>query len=218
MCTRAPSPDARGLASASPGGEARSSERGGCHDCAAAALAQVLAAGGYLQAQMRGSAGLYVALDLVLPGEHPAAQHGAINTQRVAHRVEAEGVTALRGAHNPSLGIDKQQPFASISGQNALLIDVYGVGQQGEHQALLTGQAMPPGDIVVLGREDLVQADETFDGQVGAQLETFRHMQRPPELASVGARPSGSLTDSRRLRRDRVHSPLLTIGSRGWFP
>jgi len=147
---------------------------------------------------MRGSAGLNVALDLVLPGQHPAAQHRAIDPQRVADRVEAEGVAALRGAHDPSLGIDKQQPFAGISRQNALLIDVDRVGQQREHQALLTGQAMASRNIIVLRREDLVQADETLDGQIGTQLEAFRHKQRPSELASMGARPIGSPADSRR--------------------
>jgi len=167
---------------------------------------------------MWGSTGLDVALDLVLPGEHPAAEHDAIDSQRVAHCVEAECVAALRGAHDPSLSVYKEQPFAGISRKNSLLIDVDRVGQQGEHQALLAGQAMAAGDVIILRREDLVQADETLDGQVGTQLEAFRHVQRLSELVSVGARPSGSLTDSRRARRDRVHSPLLTIGMACWFP
>ena len=83
-------------------------------------------------------------------------------------------------AADPSRRVDKEQALARIPRQHALLIDVNRVGQQREHQALFTGQAMAAGDVVVLARENLVQADEAFDRDFRTLLKPFRHLPNLP--------------------------------------
>ena len=140
---------------------------GGCRYLGAAAtttLAQMLVARCDLEPQMgRRSGRLDIAMQLMLPGQHPAPQHVRVDPKRVAYGVETECV-AIRGPRRyPSLGVDKEQALARIPRQHALLIDVNRVGQQREHQALFAGQAMATGNVKVLTGENLVQADEAFD-------------------------------------------------------
>ena len=157
---------------------------GGCRYLGAAAtttLAQMLVARCDLEPQMgRGVLRIEIAPQFIFPRPHPTPQHAGVDPQRVAHGVEGECVMAFRAARDPSLGVDKKHAFAGISRCDALLIDVNRVGQQREHQALLTGQAMAAGNIEVLARQNLIQADETFDRGIGAQLKAFRHRQNSP--------------------------------------
>src|SRR5277367_394561 len=147
----------------------------------AAALAHMLGARRNLEPQMRRRSGrLDIAMQLMLPGQHPAPQHIRVDPERVAHGVEAERM-AIRGPRRyPSRRIDKEQALARIPRQHALLIDVNRVGQQCEHQALFTGQAMAAGDVVILARKNLVQADEAFDRNLRTLLEPFRHLPNLP--------------------------------------
>ncbi|MDB5107911.1 MAG: hypothetical protein JWM69_852 [Candidatus Binatus sp.] len=115
----------------------------------------------------------------VLPREHPPPQHSRIDAERVANRIEAECVLVGRAKHYPSLGVRIEHPLPGAAGDDALLIDIYRVSQQRQHQALLPGQAMPPGDIEVLAGKNLIEADESLDGQIGTQLKSFRHLARP---------------------------------------
>ena len=139
----------------------------------------MLVAGRNLEPQMRRGAGPDVAADLVLPEDHPAAQHSGVDLQRIADLFEAERVLIARASHDPALGIDIKHAFPGTSGHHALLIDVDRVGQQGQHQALFTGQAMTAGQVEILRRENLVQADGALGGYIRTQLEAFRHVQRP---------------------------------------
>src|ERR1700723_1889189 len=124
----------------------------------------MLVAGRDLETQMRGAgSGVYVAAEFVFPRQHSAPQHAGIDPERVAYGVEAECVAAFRASRDPSLGVDEQQAFARISRHYTLLIDVDCIGQQREHQALFTSQAMTAGDVVVLGGQYLVEADEALD-------------------------------------------------------
>src|SRR5260370_35823327 len=111
----------------------------------------------------RAGASLDVAAEFVFPGHHSATQHTGVDSERVAYGVEAECVAASSAGGNPSLGVDKKEALAGIPRQDALLIDVDRVGQQREHQALLAGQAMAAGNVVILAGKNLVEADEAFD-------------------------------------------------------
>ena len=143
-------------------------------------LTEMLAARCDLQPQMRrAGSNLDVAAEFMLPRHHPAPQHARVDPQRVAHRVEAECVTTTRAGSDPTLGVDEQQAFARISRHDSLLVDVDRVGQQSEHQALLAGQAMAAGNVVILAGKNLVEADEVLDRSIKTQLEAFRHLQNP---------------------------------------
>ena len=143
-------------------------------------MAQVLVARRDFEPQMR-SAGscLEIALEFVLPRQHPAPEHAGVDPERVAYGVEAKCVAAFRAGCDPSLSVDEKQAFAGISRQDALLVNVDRVGQQREHQPLFAGQAMAAGNVVVLAGQYLVEADEAFDRSIRSQLEAFRHLQNP---------------------------------------
>ncbi len=142
-------------------------------------MAQMLVAGRDLESEMRCRAGAGIPARLMLPQDHPASQHPGIDLQCVAHRLEAERVLIAWAGRDPALGIDIKHAFPGTSGHHALLIDVDRVSQQRQHQALFAGQAMTAGQVEILRRENLVQADRALDGYIRAQLEAFRHVQRP---------------------------------------
>jgi len=138
---------------------------------AAALLAHTFCAGSDLEPQMmRRCREGHAPAHLVLPGDHPAAQHDGVDTQAVANRLEGEGVSTRRIGHNPPFRIQVEHPLASAPGRGALLIDVDSVGQQGQHQPLLAGQPMATGKIVVLAGKNLMKSDDAIEDCIGPEL------------------------------------------------
>ncbi|HKA01919.1 MAG TPA: hypothetical protein VKE70_35660 [Candidatus Solibacter sp.] len=107
-------------------------------------MTHALGAGRDLQAEMVGWARrVLTSIHLMLPSEHPAAEHRRLDSEAIAHGLEGERM-AIRGTrHYPAFGIDIQQPFTRASRKDSLLVHVQGVREQRQHQALFAGEAMP---------------------------------------------------------------------------
>src|ERR1700732_793322 len=90
--------------------------------------------------------------------------------------------TGLCCHHDPSLGVDVEESLAGGTGNRALLIDIDGISQQGQHQALLGGHSMAARNIEILGGQDLMETDDLLHDHIGGGTE-FSHCSpsRPPQ-------------------------------------
>src|SRR5207249_4327400 len=112
------------------------------------------------QPEMRCRVRFHIATDSMLPKYEAAAQHTRVDTERVAYSVEIKCMRRdLAGHHDPALRVEVEQALAGSARDRALLENVYRVGEQGQHQALLGGQAMAAGNVEILGGEDLMETD-----------------------------------------------------------
>jgi hypothetical protein len=76
----------------------------------------------------------------MLPIEQAAAQKSGVDTEGIADGGEGKQFDTVRLTHNPSFGVGVKPPGPQRTRECTFLVNVDGISQEGEHQALFAGQ------------------------------------------------------------------------------
>jgi hypothetical protein len=148
-------------------------------------MAQAMEPSREIESQRAGSRVFIPAADGMLPCDHPPADERRVHSERLAHRLETEGVAAGFVTDDPSLGVDIKQALARASRQHAFAENVDSVGQQRGHQPLLAAK-VADGGVKKLGRKDLIDDRSRSRRQFARCFEAGFHF---GPLASVPSIP-----------------------------